>query len=715
MSKYSKCDSFKSLEEKIKTYITDEKDLELIKKSYDYANEKLFGEERLTGDAAITHPLNTAYILTTIKADAETLSAALLNGSIDESDEKEAEKIFGKEVISLVRGVSKINKLSFSNESEAAIINQRKILVGLAEDVRVIIIKLASRLHNMQTLFVLDEKTQKAKAKETLEILTPIAHRLGINTIKTRLEEYSLRYLKPDEYYSIVEKLNATKTERDEAVAKMIKEVSELLNKHGIKHEIKGRAKSIYSIYKKLDSGKRFSEIYDLLALRVFVDTEQECYQALGIIHSKFKPKSNRFKDYIAMPKTNMYQSLHTTVFGIDGQLFEIQIRTYEMDKIAEYGIASHWSYKESGSVKASMQNEMEQKLQFFRSIMELKNEENSPEDFVNSVKEDVLNKMIYVFTPAGDVIEMPKGATPIDFAYKVHTDVGNTMTGALVNSVMVPLDYNLKDDDIVKVITNKNAGGPSYEWLKLAKTNQAKNKIKAFLTKAGKEENIKRGEEEFHKTLKKNKIPLNEFMEESHLEEVFKTLKVNSLAEIYANIGSGNTNADNIIDMLYNRPSKEDTLLKQVSKQKIDSDDLINVSDIPNIKINLASCCNPVIGDRITGYITKGNGITVHRMVCPNAGDVKERLIEVKWNKSEAKLPTTILIHTNSDKDMLMDIITIASHNDIGINKIINHKASEHNTIELTVIVKNKDHLFKFINALNMNSFILNVERLIK
>ena len=414
MSKHQKDLTIEKLMDKIKTYITDENELSVIDKAYKYAYEKHFGQKRLTGEEYIIHPLNVAYILTRISADYETLSAALLHDVVEDCgvSVSEIEENFGHNIAILVDGVTKINKLNLSGTTEALINNQRKILVGLSEDVRVIIIKLADRLNNMQTLFVHSEKKQKETARETLDILTPIADRLGINSIKQDLEELCLRYLKPDEYYDIVEKLNATKAERDNSVAKMIESVSDLLNKHDIKHEIFGRSKSIYSIHKKLEKGKRFSEIYDLLALRILVDTEQDCYQALGIIHSKFRPKPKRFKDYIAMPKTNMYQSLHTTVFGIDGQLYEIQIRTYEMDRVAEYGIASHWSYKEKGSVKAVMQNEMEQKLQFFRAIMDLKKEQENPEDFVNTVKEEVFHNTIYVFTPLGDVIELPNGST---------------------------------------------------------------------------------------------------------------------------------------------------------------------------------------------------------------------------------------------------------------------------------------------------------------
>ena len=362
----------------------------------------------------------------------------------------------------------------------------RKILVGLTNDVRVIIIKLAERLDDMRTLWVLTREEQKAIAQETIEVLTPIAHRLGMNKIKGELEDLSLRYYKPDIYFDIVDKLNQTKKQRDESVNKMINAVSEILNENGIKHTIKGRSKSIYSIYKKLDKGKKFSEIYDLLALRVFVDKETECYQALGVIHSKYKPMPKRFKDYIANPKTNMYQSLHTTVFGVDDFLYEIQIRTYEMDEVAERGIASHWSYKEQGSNKLATKNNMENKLQFFRSIMELNSEDTTDEEFVASVKQE-FNSTIYVYTPRGDVIELPSGATPIDFAYKVHSGVGDKMVGAIVNDILVPLDYELKNEDVVKINTNKNSTGPSLEWVNMAKTPQAKNKIKSFFNKLNK------------------------------------------------------------------------------------------------------------------------------------------------------------------------------------------------------------------------------------
>ena len=721
MGKHQKDLTIEKLMKKIKSYITDSDELNVIEEAYNFASIKHFGQKRLTGEDYIIHPLNVAYILTRISADYETLSAALLHDVVEDCNVsiEEIEEKFGHNISILVDGVTKINKLNLSGTTEALINNQRKILVGLSEDVRVIIIKLADRLNNMQTLFVHSEKKQKATARETLDILTPIADRLGINSIKQDLEEYCLRYLKPLEYYDIVEKLNATKAERDNSVAKMIENVSDLLNKHDIKHEIKGRSKSIYSIYKKLEKGKRFSDIYDLLALRILVDTEQDCYQALGIIHSKFRPKPKRFKDYIAMPKTNMYQSLHTTVFGVDGQLYEIQIRTYEMDRVAEYGIASHWSYKEKGSVKAVMQNEMEQKLQFFRAIMDLKREQDNPADFVNTVKQEVFQNTIYVFTPLGDVIELPSGSTPIDFAYKVHSNVGDKATGAIVNSQIVPLDYELKSDDIVKIITNNNSVGPSREWLNIVKTTQAKNKIKAFFNRVNKEENIKKGEDILSKELRRQKISNDEFFADEKLKKLFADLKFNSLNELYGNLGSGKISITSVMDTyLKKEVSKEDKILEKATKgsQKQNaSNSLVGVAGIDDIKINLASCCNPVPGDRIVGYITKGYGVTVHRMVCPNVASLDERLIEVNWNTDSSKLPTNILVRASSDNSSLINIISKAANNDIPVRRFNSHKSKEDEAIEMTVLVDNKAQLIKLMNDIKMISEVTDVERLIK
>ena len=426
--------TFKDVMDKAKNYIKDENELNNIKKAYELADTKHEGQFRKSGEPYIVHPLNVALILTTIYADSETLQAALLHDVLEDCDcsKEEMTAIVGPTVTKLVEGVTKISRLHFSTENEYLIEYYKKIIVGMSEDVRVIIVKLADRLHNMRTLWALPEVKQKKIAKEALEILAPIGDHLGIHKIKSELEDLSLRYLKPDVFYDIAEKLNKTKIEREHTVGEMMQSVGDLLTEHNINYEMMGRAKSIYSIYRKLNKGKRFSEIYDLSALRILVETKQECYLALGIIHSKYRPMPKRFKDYIAMPKPNMYQSLHTTVFGIGGYLFEIQIRTHEMDEIAENGIASHWAYKENKdatATKNTLQTSTEQKLQFFKSIIDLSNDKMSSEDFVNSVRDEVLNNNIYCFTPKGDIIELPRGATPIDFAYKVHTKVGETTT----------------------------------------------------------------------------------------------------------------------------------------------------------------------------------------------------------------------------------------------------------------------------------------------
>ena len=441
----------------VKNYIKDKNELDLINKAYIFASKIHKNNTRLSGEEYMHHPLNVAYTLTDLYADSDTICASLLHDTVHIGKEKieNVEKEFGKDISTLVDGITTINKLNVEADSEDHINYYKKIIVGLTEDVRIIIIKLAERLDNLKTLYVLDSNKQKEKAKETLEILVPIAHRLGLSSIKTGLEVYSLKYYKPDAFKSVEELLNNTEEERNECVKEMMKRVSELLIENNIKFEIKGRAKSIYSIYNKMHKGKKFSELYDIYALRIIVNTESECYQVLGIVHSKFKPLQKRFKDYIANPKTNMYRSLHTTVFGFDSKLYEIQIRTHEMDDVAERGIASHWSYKEKGK---KLQNSMEDKLQIFRSIMELNDEKVSSKEFVNSVKNEILSDNIYVYTPMGDVFELPLGATPIDFAYKVHTKIGETMVGALINDMISPLDTKLNTNDIVKIITNKNS-----------------------------------------------------------------------------------------------------------------------------------------------------------------------------------------------------------------------------------------------------------------
>ncbi len=694
-------------------YIDNQEEVEKIKKAYKFALNIHKNQKRLTGDDYIKHPLNVANILSTINADAETIIAALLHDtiSVGNANIEDIESKFGKEVASLVSGVTKINKLNYNNTTEATINNHRKILVGLTEDVRVIFIKLADRLHNMRTMGVLQAEKQKENANETLEILIPIAHRLGINQIKSELEDLSLRYLKPDVYFSIVERLNKSKNERNKYVQEMMDNVSILLNEHNIKHEIIGRAKSIYSIYKKLDKGKRFSDIYDLLALRVFVDTVSDCYQAMGLIHSKYRPVPKRFKDYIAMPKSNMYQSLHTTVFGPDGNFFEIQIRTYEMDEIAERGIASHWSYKEKGK---NLMKGMEDKLQFFRSVMEIK--DSNEEDMKNIT--EALKNTVYIYTPKGDVIELPYGSTPIDFAYRIHSKVGDSMIGAIVNETIVPLDYILQDNDVVKINTSNNSQGPSKNWIDMAYTNQAKNKIRSFFNKIDKSEYLKIGEELLNKELRKRKLPISEFIIDENIEKILSELHLAHVNDLYINIGNGKFTPLQVINIITKEDiNKEETILNRItdSNESSHNGDII-VAGIDNIKINLAKCCNPIPGDDIVGFIQNGIGVNVHRKICPNISQVTEKLINVNWNDNIIdKYSTHIIVYTDSTKDLILNIVSSAKNNGISIKSINTNKNSLKNIYDLKLSVKDVDNLNKYMNQINQMTEVINVERVIK
>jgi len=705
--------SYEEVYEKIQIYIHQEEDLQKFADAYSIAKEAYDGLVRLTGDDVSSHSLATCYILTGVYADIDMLCAALLHEVDLDIYEEEIQKKLGNDVVRLISGVEKISKLHFSTENDYLITYYKKIIVGMTEDVRVIIIKLASRLHNMRTLYVLSEERQKRKAKETLEIFAPIAHHLGIHKIKSELEDLSLRYLKPDVFYDIVERLNKTKVERDQAVNEMMMEVSQVLSEHHIRHEIKGRSKSIYSIYNKLNHGKKFNEIYDLLALRVFVDTEQECYLAIGIIHSKFKPFPKRFKDYVAMPKANMYQSLHTTVFGISGFLFEIQIRTYEMDEVAENGIAAHWSYKEKKD--ASSRNITEEKLQFFKSIIDLNADKMSDADFVSSVQEEILNdKSIYVFTPKGDVFELPRGATPIDFAYKIHTRVGETMVGAIVNDTIVPLDYELKDNDIVKINTNKTSKGPSKEWLNIAKCTQTKNKIRAFFTKNEREIYIERGKESLDKELRKRKIPFQDFFKEETVQGILKELKQENMEELYLHIGNGKYSPNFIINTAYKKENTEEVTLKKIVVKNNDND--IIVDGIDKVKVNIAFCCNPLPGDDIVGYITKGNGISIHRSCCRNLEILENRSVPVHFNEvTKDRYHSVLFIDTNTKENKIVEMIKKVSGFDLNIDHFNTINRGDGLVYELDLVVKDVAQLEKIQKELDKLDYVVRIERALR
>ena len=708
--------TFDDVLESVSTYIEDEEQISVIKKAYDFASGKHAGQLRKSGEPYIIHPLNVALILSKIYADYETISAALLHDVLEDCDctVEEMEDKFGINITRLVTGVTRLSRINFSTENEYLIDYYKKIIVGMSEDVRVIIVKLADCLHNMRTLWALPEDRQKAKAHETLDIFAPIAHHLGIHKIKSELEDLSLRYLKPDVFYDIAEKLNKTKLERDKTVFDMQKSVSELLDEHHINHEIKGRAKSIYSIYNKLDKGKKFSDIYDLLALRILVHTEQECYLALGIIHSKFRPLPKRFKDYIAMPKPNMYQSLHTTVFGIDGYLFEIQIRTYDMDEVAENGIASHWAYKEgSGPVRVDVMNQTEQKLQFFKSIIDLSRDKMSSEDFVNSVKDDILNNNIYCFTPKGDVIELPVGSTPLDFAYRIHTRVGETTVGAIVNNNIVPLNYELKNNDIVKINTNKSST-PSKEWINMVKTTQARNKIKSFFTKSEREVYVERGKDAIEKELRKRKIVFADFFTDENIKTICDEINADDLDEIYLMVGNGRSPVNSVINII--DKTHETLAPKNIKVTPTNTDADIIVTGIDKVKVNLANCCNPVYGDEIIGYITKGNGISVHRINCHNLEMLEDRTLEVCWgNNINKRYLTSLLVYTNDSSNHMLDLMQAISMLNVSVDEIKTINRGDNAMYEVGCYVTGLEQLNKVIMTLTKSSYVERIERVMR
>ena len=697
--------------EKLEPRLKKRENYEEIKKAYEYAFNEHKGMKRLSGDDFITHPLEVTKILMDLNVDDTTIIASLLHEVINNGNTtfEDLKELFGDEVAMIVNSVSKINKLELPDNNEKSVIYLRKILVGLAEDVRVLYIKLADRLHNMRTNWAINPAKQKEKANETMSVLVPIAHRLGINSIKSELENLSLYYLKPDVYNDILEKLNNTVAELDDYLEEMKESIIELLTDAGITFEIKGRVKSVYSIYNKLNNGKEWNKIYDILALRVFVNTEAECYQVIGLIHSRFRPMPKRFKDYIASPKENMYQSLHTTVFGVEGKVFEIQVRTYEMDEIAEKGVASHWSYKEKGTKK--IQNIMEQKLEMFRNVIEASINE-SDVDFEATVNSNIFSESIYTYTPKGDVIELPVGSTPIDFAYRIHSKVGDTTVGAIVNDQIVPLSYELQNDDVVNIKTNASAT-PNKDWINIAKTNQAKNKIKAYFSKKDKEEYIAKGKEILEKELRKRRLAFNEVLTTDAINKITKDLKLKDLDDLYLAIGSLRYTAGYIINLSSDdKHNVEDALLERKREMpKINYKSDILVEGTPNIMVNIAKCCMPVKGDEIIGYITKGQGISVHKKNCPNVPLSSERVIDVAWNmESTNYYYTNIYVTIKDTKDILAEVITEIGKKDSLVRSCRTIEKEDRLIYELNIRIKDKEELEKIENAILKISNVIEV-----
>lgn len=703
-----------TLIKKISKYINED-EMKDITRAIDYAEKEFEGINHIDGTPYIDHVYRTAIILTELHSDPICIKAGLIHWLPEYKEDityEDINNLFGQRVGNIVESVGKINKLRLKNNDQKSANYLKKILVGLSTDVRVIIIKLAGRLDNLRNVYTEASEEQKQKCIETEDVLIPIAHRLGINYIKSELEDLCLKYLKPDAYNEILERLNASSDELNKYLNDMKDSLSDLLVEHGISFYIKGRVKSVHSIYQKLIKGKKWNQIYDILALRIIVSEVQECYTIIGLIHANYRPIENRFKDYIAKPKENMYQSLHTGVIGPGGQIFEVQIRTKEMDEIAEYGIASHWSYKEKGT--KSIQSLMEQKLELFRSTMEVNTDDSNIE---NEFKENFTSNMIYVYTPKGDVLELPEGSTPVDFAYRVHSHIGDTLVAAIVNDQIVPIDYKLQNDDLIKIKTNESSK-PKKEWLNFVKTSQAKSKIKSFFSKQDREEYIKKGEKLLESEIRKRKWSINKTLTKDNLDKILKTLKLKDEEELKLSIGSMRYTANYCLNILSeDETSTQDLMLERInnssSKKNTKHHNDILVSGLDNVLINIASCCMPVYGDEIIGYITKGNGITVHKSDCSNIKNVKERLIDVVWNKnSEEKYLTSIMVETDNSKNILLDIVTKSSQRKLNIESVNTINKDGILSYKLLVKVPNKDALDDFSSDLMGLPFVKSVRR---
>lgn len=679
--------------DKIKKYNPSDSTV-IIEKAYGFAIRAHEGQKRQSGEDYISHPLAVAYILADLNMDNVTIAAAILHDVVEDTNYSynDIKLEFSEEVAMLVDGVTKLTKLEYTSKEEQQAENLRKMFMAMAKDIRVIIIKLADRLHNMRTLKYMPENKQREKASETLEIFAPIAHRLGISTIKWEMEDLALRYLEPKEYYELVEKVAKKRQEREEYINTVIKLLNEKIHEVGIDAHIEGRPKSFYSIYRKMFfQNKPFDQIFDLTAVRIVVDTVKDCYGALGIVHTLWKPIPGRFKDYIAMPKPNMYQSLHTTVIGPDGQPFEVQIRTWEMHRTSEFGIAAHWKYKEG----KDSQNDFDEKLKWLRQMLEWQNEIKDTKEFMETLKIDLLVDEVYVFTPKGDVIDLPVDSTPIDFAYKIHSHIGNKCVGAKVNSRIVTLDYKLQNGDIVEIITSANANGPSRDWLKIAKSNHTKTKIKQWFKKEKRDENIQKGRELLEKESKRHGVNPAIILKPDLLDIIYKKYSHHSVEDLYASVGYGGISANQVLMKLKEEYKKlvkpedkdivaelEEKLQKAEPVRKSSHTTGVKVKGIENVMVRFARCCNPVPGDEVFGYITKGRGVSVHRKNCPNANEFMqepERLIEVEWNaKTKVSYNADVEIRAFDRKGLLAEITNMVDDSKININSFYSRTTKE-------------------------------------
>lgn len=718
--------NYQNVEDMASKYLPEEQ-IKIIKESYELAKDAHEGQFRKSGEPYILHPIQVAGILTELKLDYATICAGFLHDVVEDTKYtlEDIKEKFGDDIAVIVDGVTKLDKVKFRSKKQSQAENHRKLFVSIAKDLRVIFVKLADRLHNMRTMKYMREEKQREIASETLEIYAPLAHRLGISSVKWELEDTSLRYLHPAQYFSIVGMMKQKRSAREESIKEACESITALLGENNIKAQVNGRPKHIYSIYKKMvKQNKTFDQIYDLLAVRVLVDSVADCYATLGLVNNLWVPIPGRIKDYIAMPKPNMYQSLHTTVIAPDGQTLEVQIRTYEMHEIAEKGIAAHWAYKEGK--KVNKDNNFYEKLNWFQKIAENDETEATAESFMESLKVDLLSDKIYVFTPNSDIIELPKGSCIVDFAYAIHSEVGNKMIGATVNDKIEAFDYKLSTGEICDIRTSKNSTGPKRSWLDIARSSQTKSKIKAFFKKAAREENLIKGEILLKDEIKANNFDIDEVLTEENIEIALNRYKFATLEELYVSIGYGGISANKVFARLTEKIRKEkqtqeklEKLVNAEEEKKIVTETGVYVKGVDNILVRLSKCCQPIPGDDIVGFITKGRGVTVHRSNCPNLSEEdKARLLDVEWVQSlnARRYSVTLQLHAFDRELLLQNILLTLSESRVEIKKLHSEAKSDKTSVTtIGIYVKNVSECDFMIKKLRQIPDVYSVERIVK